>query len=131
MKDLTAVSAVWLTRPGIGLAIAHYLLRQSCNLVVVARSKEPLDKLSSEYPDHVKVLAGDAGDYSLGQKACDLATSTWKRLDGLVINHGVLEPVERIEKSDPQAWQRLFEVNVFSAVSMVCFSAVWLVVDAL
>jgi len=92
--------------------------------VVVARSKEPLEKLSSDYPEQVKVLTGDASNHALGQEACDLATSTWNRLDGLIINHGVLDPVQRISDVDPEAWKQLFDVNLFSAVAMVRLSLI-------
>lgn len=104
---------------GIGLAIAHYLLKQPCNLVVVARSKELLEQLGKQYPQQVQALAGDLSDLSLGQKAAELATSTWKRLDGLVINHGVLDPVKRVSQVEAEEWRTLFDINVFSAVAMV------------
>ena len=104
---------------GIGLAIAHFLLKRPCNLVVVARSKEPLEQLKRQYPDQVQVLAGDLADFGLGQKAHDLATSTWKRLDGLIVNHGILDPVKRVGNTEADEWRHLFDVNLFSAVSMV------------
>jgi NADP-dependent 3-hydroxy acid dehydrogenase YdfG len=87
----------------------------------VARSEAPLEKLRSEYPEQVRVLAGDLADFTLGQKAVDIAKSTWNQLDGLIINHGVLDPVKRIADSEAEAWRSAFDINVFSAVAMVCF----------
>lgn len=81
---------------GLGLAIAHYLLKRQHRLVVVARSEEPLRQLEKQYSNQVAVLAGDFADLSLGPKAIDLAKEQWKRLDGLIVNHGVLDPVTRI-----------------------------------
>jgi len=109
---------------GIGLAIAHCLLEQSTNVVVVARSQQPLENLSKQYPGQVKVLAGDLADFSLGNKALDLATSTWNRLDGIIINHGILAPVKKVANSEADEWRDLFDVNVFSAISMVCISII-------
>lgn len=86
---------------------------------MVARTQGPLEKLKEQYPDQVQVLAGDLSDFTLGQKAHDLATSSWNRLDGLIINHGVLEPVKRISATEAEEWRNLFDINVFSAVSMV------------
>lgn len=40
---------------GIGLAVAHYLLKASHNLVVVSRSQGPLEELDKQYPGQVKV----------------------------------------------------------------------------
>jgi NADP-dependent 3-hydroxy acid dehydrogenase YdfG len=50
---------------GIGLAIAHYLLKQSHKLVVVARSAGPLEALEKEYPGQVKALPANLSDFSV------------------------------------------------------------------
>jgi NADP-dependent 3-hydroxy acid dehydrogenase YdfG len=88
-------------------------------LVVTARTQQALEKLQKEYPDQVECLIGDMADMSTGPKAVDLAKSKWNKLDGLIINHGVLEPVERIAKSDVEDWRKAFDVNFFAAVSLV------------
>src|SRR5579871_5717089 len=105
----------WLNfNQGIGLAATHYLLNQRCNIVAAARSNEPLEKLKSDYPDQVQLLVGDLADFSLGQKAVSLAKSKWDRLDGLIINHGVLNPVTRIRDVQVEEWRECFNINVFS-----------------
>lgn len=48
----------------------------------------------------------------------DLAVAAWGRLDGIVINHGVLEP-RRFADTTVDDWRRLYEVNVFSGIAMV------------
>ena len=103
---------------GIGLAIAHYLLKQSHKLVVVARSEGPLRELEKQYKDNVAVCAGDLTDFSLGQKAVDLATQRFQKLDGLIINHGVLDPVKRIADCTAEEWRAGYDANFFSAVAM-------------
>jgi NADP-dependent 3-hydroxy acid dehydrogenase YdfG len=87
----------------------------------VARSSQPLEKLREEYPDQVEPLVGDLADFTLGQKAVDLAVSRWKQLDGLIVNHGVLNPVKRIADTDAEEWRSAFDVNAFSAIAMVDF----------
>jgi NAD(P)-dependent dehydrogenase (short-subunit alcohol dehydrogenase family) len=67
----------------------------------------------------VAVLAGDLGDLSLGAKVVDLALKSFGRLDGLVVNHGVLAPVSRISETKAEDWSKAFDINVFSAVAMV------------
>jgi len=86
---------------------------------VVARSQEALVKLKNKYDGLVEMLAGDLSDLSLGQRVVDLAVKKWGRLDGLVVNHGKLDPVERIADAHIDEWQRSFDVNVFSAIAMV------------
>jgi NAD(P)-dependent dehydrogenase (short-subunit alcohol dehydrogenase family) len=103
---------------GLGLAIAHYLLQRSHKVVAVARTEQPLRDLEKQYSGQVAVVAGDLADFSLGQKAVDLATSSWQRLDGLVVNHGVLDPVKRLADSTAEEWRASYDINLFSAVSM-------------
>lgn len=72
----------------------------------------------------MQLLSGDLADFSIGKKAADLATATWNRLDGLVVNHGVLEPVKKICDTDAEEWRAAFDVNVFSGVALVPFCRV-------
>ena len=104
---------------GLGLAISQYLLRVSHNVTVIARSEAPLRELQTRYPHQVKVLAGDLSDFSLAQKAVDLTVKEFGRLDGLVINHGILSPVTQVGDSDVEAWKHHFDVNFFSGVAFV------------
>ena len=85
----------------------------------MARSKEPLQELQEKYPEQVKPLVGDFADLSLGKKAVELANGTWNRLDGLIVNHGVLNPVKRIADVDAEDWKVCFDINVFSAVAII------------
>lgn len=68
----------------------------------------------------MEYLAGDLADFTLGKKVVDLAISKFGRLDGLIINHGVLNPVKRISETDAEEWRCAFDINVFSAIAMVC-----------
>ncbi|KAF2144862.1 uncharacterized protein K452DRAFT_265283 [Aplosporella prunicola CBS 121167] len=104
---------------GIGLSMAQFLLQKQCRLVVVARSKEPLDRLRADYPDQVQVLSGDLSDFSIGARATALAIDTWGRVDGLLINHGVLEPVKQVRDANADDWRKAFDINLFSAVALV------------
>ena len=103
---------------GVGWVISHFLLRQSHRLVVIARTEEPLRNFASQYQDQVAILAGDLSDLSLGSKAVELASSRWQRLDGVIVNHGVLDPVKRLENTSAEEWRAAYDVNLFSAVAM-------------
>jgi len=103
---------------GIGLAIAHHLLSASHNLVLISRTEQPLRDLEAQYKSQVAVLAGDLADFSLGSKAVELALQRFSSLDGLIVNHGVLDPVKRVTNSTADEWRAAFDVNFFSAVAM-------------
>ncbi|KAJ5110626.1 hypothetical protein N7532_001161 [Penicillium argentinense] len=104
---------------GIGLCIAEYLLTapQSHNVVVVARSLEPLQKLKEKYNKQVEVVNGDLADFSLAQKAVDTAIKSFGQLDGMVLNHGVLGQVGKIAIANTDEWRQGFDVNFFSLVA--------------
>lgn len=107
--------------PGIGLAIANFLLKGSekHNLVVLGRNEEALRELEARAPSRVKPLAGDFSDLSLGQAAVDLALSAFGRIDGLIINHGTLGELNRIVDCDLVNFRKTFDINFISAVALV------------
>jgi NADP-dependent 3-hydroxy acid dehydrogenase YdfG len=101
--------------------VAKYLLSspQSHNVVVIARSVEPLQKLKEQYNNQVEVLNGDLADFSLAQKAVDTAIKTFGQLDGMVLNHGLLGQIGKISEADPQQWKEGFDINFISLVAFV------------
>ncbi|KAL8723335.1 MAG: hypothetical protein Q9181_007304 [Wetmoreana brouardii] len=108
-----------MTGLGIGLAIAEYLINKSHNVVVLARSTGPLEELKAKSPEQVSLCAGDLADFSLAEKSVETAQKDFGRLDGLVLNHGVLEPATRLANSDPEEWRKCFDVNFFSLVAFI------------
>jgi NAD(P)-dependent dehydrogenase (short-subunit alcohol dehydrogenase family) len=104
---------------GIGLAIATHLLENSHNLTLLARTEAPLRELSAQFPNRVAILTGDLADLSLGARAVDIALQTFGKLDGVIINHGVLDPVRKVADSTPEEWRRAYDVNFFSALGIV------------
>lgn len=118
-KDLCNRRLILTLVTGIGAAIAEFLLTNSHNVVLIARTEQPLEDLRKRYPEQVVVLAGDLGDVSLAQKAVDSALKVFGGLDGLIINHGMMDPMTKIETSDIEEWKKLFDVNFFSAVAFV------------
>lgn len=119
MKTTTAPGSFFIDASSIGYAIAEYLISNSHNVVLLARSTEPLEKLKGKFPDRVSICAGDLADFSLAEKGVETANKDFGRLDGLILNHGILEPATRIASSDPDAWRRCFDVNFFSLVAFV------------
>jgi NADP-dependent 3-hydroxy acid dehydrogenase YdfG len=106
---------------GIVLVIAQYLLKApgSNSVLVIARSEAPLQKLKEQYGDQVEYLVGDVTDFSIGKEAVDKALASFGRLDGLVLNHGILGQVGKIAEADPQQWKHGFDVNFISLVAFV------------
>ena len=106
---------------GIGLAVARYLIEASHNVVLLARSDAPLQELKSKYPQQVRVVAADLSDAAIAEQTFS-STLAGGQIDGLVLNHGTLEPVTRIADGGIDAWKSGFDVNFFSAVAWVSIS---------
>ncbi|KAK2873956.1 hypothetical protein FQN49_001959 [Arthroderma sp. PD_2] len=106
---------------GIGLAVAKYLLQapHSCNLILVARTEAPLQELKEKHGSQVEVVCGDVSDFSLARQAVCQALKSYGRLDGLIVNHGIIAPVVRLEQCDVKEWSKAYDVNLFSAVEFV------------
>ena len=109
---------------GIGLAIARFLLEEKpflSNIVVTARSKGPLEDLKKEFPGNVEIITADAADFSAPQRAVDLAKEKFGGLDGLVVNHGVLDPVKTVAEANIEEWRKHFDINFFSVAAYVSY----------
>ncbi|KAF6807757.1 short-chain dehydrogenase [Colletotrichum sojae] len=105
---------------GIGLAIAEYLLRDPAHKVVLAaRSEDKLRALKEAHPGQVEYAAVDLADLKSIPKIAEAAVGAYGRIDGIVINHGVLEPVTRLANANLEEWKRAYDINVFSGLALV------------
>jgi NAD(P)-dependent dehydrogenase (short-subunit alcohol dehydrogenase family) len=56
------------------------------------------------------------------QLAAGVIASTLKsfsRIDALILNHGTLDPVQRIASTSVSSWRSAFDINVFGALSFI------------
>lgn len=67
---------------GLGLAAAHACKREGANLTVVGKSDAYLDQ-AADALDLKTILAGDATDSALAERAVEQAVSSFGRLDGV------------------------------------------------
>ena len=104
---------------GIGAAVAEFLLQNSHNVVLIARTEQPLQEFQKRYAKQVLVLPGDLGDLSLARIAVERVLNVFGQLDGLILNHGMMDPVTKIETGGIEGWRKLFDVNFFSVVAFV------------
>lgn len=64
-------------------------------------------------------MAGDLTQEKVQKEVVDYAINKFNRLDGLILNAGVLEPVAKLADANIADWKKLYDVNFFSIVSMV------------
>lgn len=100
---------------GIGAAAVRYLAQGGANVVAAARSETALQDLVAEVRaagGHAVAQACDVADANQVKALIDCATQTFGALDVLVNNAGLIDPIARIENSDPQAWSTVVDVNL-------------------
>ncbi|GAB1312165.1 Benzil reductase ((S)-benzoin forming) IRC24 [Madurella fahalii] len=103
---------------GIGLAVAKSLLAASHQVVLVSRSAEQLQSLKDQFPSQVAYLAADMTVSDTAFRVTELAILTFGRIDGVVVNHGALSPMTRIEHASVEEWKQLYDANLFSALAL-------------
>ncbi|KAL7948541.1 hypothetical protein V8C42DRAFT_314798 [Trichoderma barbatum] len=102
---------------GLGAAIVQQLLAQSHKVVVTARSENQLRTFKDAHPSQVEYLVGDITSSGITERLTDLAVNSFGKIDGVVINHGVLEP-EKFATASLEDTKRLYDINFFSYIAM-------------
>ena len=100
---------------GIGLAIAHALGDEGCNLILTARNESALVRLSRELASpHIQVLAqpGDVRDPHSVDALFGSARRQFKRLDVLINNAGIGHPNLSVAKLPFPIWKDVLETNL-------------------
>ncbi|KAF7561384.1 hypothetical protein G7046_g2766 [Stylonectria norvegica] len=102
---------------GIGAAITQYLLSQGHQVVVTARSQHLLEELKKSHPDQVEYIAGDMVGPKIATQLTELAVKSFGKIDGIVINHGILLP-KKFADHTAEDWLHVYDVNVFSGIML-------------
>ena len=100
---------------GIGLAIAHALAAEGCNLVITGRDQSSLRRISRELAStKIQILAHPC-DVRDPQSIDDLfrpIRQQFKRLDILVNNAGIAHAILTVDKLPLPLWQDVIETNL-------------------
>lgn len=106
---------------GIGHAIATHLLSPplACNVLLAPRARGPLEDFQSAYPSQASYVSGDVSSPPIAESIVSQAVGRNGRLDGLVINHGILGQVGKISETNMEEWERLFAVNVTGTLRLI------------
>lgn len=97
---------------GIGASAARIFADAGANVALLARDQAALDALAAEIGDAALSLPCDVGDYNSVSGAVSKAIDKWGRVDVLINNAGMIDPISRLESADPTAWARLINVNI-------------------
>lgn len=97
---------------GIGAATARVFAAAGWRVALLARSERDCAALAEDIGENAFALRCDVADWVSVQSAVQSVRSRWGRLDALVNNAGVIDPISRIETVDPEEWGLAIDVNL-------------------
>jgi NAD(P)-dependent dehydrogenase (short-subunit alcohol dehydrogenase family) len=104
----------------IGRGIVHGFAAEGARLVIADIDGDQAAKVRAEALERgaaaAEVIAADLAAEGAGDRAVSLLTGAWGGIDVLVNNAGWSVPGFIAEDTDRARWQRLVEVNLFSAI---------------
>lgn len=64
-------------------------------------------------------MAGDLGNLATAKAVVERAVSAFGRIDSLIVNHGVLDPVSKVADANVDEWKTSFDIGFFGVVALV------------
>jgi 3-oxoacyl-[acyl-carrier protein] reductase len=107
---------------GIGAAAAAALAQQGARVMLTARNGEMTGDVArriNEAGGSAAATACDVSDYAAVEALVRETESRFGKIDALINNAGVIEPIVTIADSDPAAWARNIEINLIGAYNPI------------
>ncbi len=108
---------------GIGAAAARRLAAAGANVILAARSADKIQALADEIGTSALAISCDVQDHEQIHSAMHQAAAHFGSIDILVNNAGVIDPIVRLEHSDPADWARVVNINLMGVYH--CMHAVF------
>lgn len=109
---MTKTALITGASKGIGAATARHLAAEGWNVACLARSGAALAELVADIGDNAIAIVADVADNEAMKAAVKRTVERFGSLDLLVNNAGLIDPIARIENSDPDAWSMVTDVNI-------------------
>ncbi len=100
---------------GLGRAIALELARLGAAVTLNARSEKALAQVQADIEaegGRATRVVGDVSEPDVAERLVAAAALAFGRIDAVINNAAVLDPLARIADSDPYQWQRNLQINV-------------------
>ncbi|RGP37535.1 SDR family oxidoreductase [Pseudotabrizicola alkalilacus] len=97
---------------GIGAAAAREFAAAGWRVALLARSEREISALSGQIGAAAMALPCDVADQGAMQAAVQTVLARWGRLDTLINNAGMIDPIARLADADADAWGRSVDVNL-------------------
>ncbi|SDI63579.1 SDR family oxidoreductase [Aliiruegeria lutimaris] len=113
MTDMTGkVVLITGASRGIGAAAARVFARAGAKVALVSRSRDELATLAGEIGEAALAIPCEISRYWEVEAAVQATASTFGRLDVLINNAGVIDPIIHLAEADPESWGQAIDVNL-------------------
>lgn len=98
---------------GIGAAAARVFANAGARMALLARSEREIAGIAAEIgSDQAMALPCDVARADQVSDALTRICETWGRLDVLINNAGVIDPIARLSEALPEDWGRAIDINL-------------------
>ncbi|MEM9754911.1 MAG: SDR family oxidoreductase [Pseudomonadota bacterium] len=97
---------------GIGEAAVRAFAAEGANVVALARSRDAIANLAGEIGDRALAIPCDVSRYWEVASAVKAAEDAFGSVDVLINNAGAIEPIARLDGSDPEDWGHVMDINL-------------------
>ena len=97
---------------GIGEAAARLFAQEGAKVCLLARSRDEIAQIAGDIGDTALAIPCDVSRFWELEAAVNACVETFGRLDIVINNAGVIEPIASMAESDPDAWGHVIDINL-------------------
>lgn len=97
---------------GIGEAAARIFAEAGARVALTARSDDRIAAIAGEIGERAIAIPCDVSRYWEMETAVRACLSAFGRLDVLINNAGVIEPIAHLTEADPEGWGQAIDINL-------------------
>lgn len=97
---------------GIGAEAVRVFAKAGANVALLARSTDAIADLAGEIGSQAIAIPCNVARYAEVSTALEVTVKTFGRLDVLINNAGVIEPIARLADVDPDEWAQAIDTNL-------------------
>ncbi|SHL28615.1 NADP-dependent 3-hydroxy acid dehydrogenase YdfG [Roseovarius litoreus] len=97
---------------GIGEAAAHAFASAGANVALAARSGDAIAAIAEKIGSSAITIPCDVTRYTQVEAAVAATIAAFGRLDILINNAGVIEPISHLSSADPEGWGTAIDINL-------------------
>lgn len=97
---------------GIGESAARLFAQAGANVALMARSGDRIGQIADEIGANAIALTGDVSVWADMERAVQTCLQAFGRLDILINNAGVIEPISPLIAAEPEGWSAAIDINL-------------------